>query len=56
VYNIDVKNVLHVFYSCHVFYVFNAFLFSPRFFKNVHKHLKILPRTSRKVFKATKTN
>jgi len=30
---IDVKNVFTFFYSCHVFYVFNVFLFSLRFLK-----------------------
>ena len=29
---IDVKNVFYVFYSGHVFYVFNFFLFCQRFY------------------------
>jgi len=36
----------------YIFKIFSTFLFK----KNVHQNLKILLRTSRRVFKATQTN
>jgi len=54
---IDVKKRFYVFYFGHVFYVFNVFLFSKRFFilKKTLTKFRAASRLTRSTFKITAT-